>query len=244
LQSTRILVPTGTYITKNIKYSESYTAFLINDIKLNKFKITNEILYNYLKYKTKKLSDVIIMGTSIVYDDSQDSGWSLYTNLGLSIYMNDNKDSKETIYKAVLKDKAAYGDYIKAQNPDSFLFDNKTYYGGASLLGFRKDFDFMRNEFFINAEWFHVYNHWSSGNQGNLYTPKNNEALNVRDDSYYLNGGYVVNDSSLIRATYTIMDISERGKIGTPAVAIPVEDFLSPSIKKITMFRIIFTHRF
>jgi len=235
---------TGDYIVDEISNTDSYSIFLIDTYQSDKFEFKNEILYNNLKFNGIPLSDVTLFGSSLVYDDSLYSGLSLYTNIGVSIYRNYNTNAKNDIYEATLKDKAPLGDYLQSIYPSSFIFEKKTYYGGALMLGARKDFEIKNNEFFINAEWFHTINNWSSGNQGNIYTPKNNMMFSVRDDSYYLNIGYIYNDNTTFRISHTILNFEDKGKIGAPAVTIPAEEFLAPTAKRINITRFIFSYRF
>jgi len=238
-----ILVPLGNYLLELVQ-EDSYTAFIINTYTKDKLEFVSEFLYTNMKYETIELSEIYLLGFSAAWDDSEESGYSVYGAIGGSIYDNHNTKAKGAIYSNTLGDKAAYGDYISAQSPDNFAIENKKYYGGSHLLGARKDFSIGREEFFINAEWFHTYGDWSSGNQGNIYLPKNNQMYNIRDDSYYLNAGYIINNDAQFRVSYTYLEFEEMGKIGAPAVTVPSEDFIGKGFYKAEIIRVIFTYKF
>jgi len=239
-----LILPTGLYINEGVSDGGSFTYFIINKLEYNKWKIMNEFLSSHLVYEKKSLADAFNIGTSVIYDDSENSGLSLYGVIGMSVYANHNKDAKEAIYKNTLGPKAPYGDFIKSAHPNNFAFDNKTYYGEATLLGFRKDFSLFREDFFINAEWFHTFNDWISGNQGNMYFPKNTQMSNVRNDSYFLNLGYNINNFNTIRMSYSILEFNEEGKIGNPSATLPSEDYIGVSIKKASIFRVVYDFKF
>jgi len=239
-----LILPTGLYINEGLSDGGSFTYFAINELKYNKFKIMNEFLSLHLVYRKKSLADAFNIGTSVIYDDSENSGFSVYGVVGASVYANHNKDAKEAVYKDALGPKAPYGDFIKAKYPNNFAFDNKTYYGAATLLGIRKDFSLFREDFFINAEWFHTFNDWISGNQGNIYFPKNTQMANIRNDSYFLNLGYNINNFNTIRMSYSILEFNEEGKIGNPADTLPSEDYIGISIKKASIFRLVYDFKF
>jgi len=239
-----LILPTGLYINEGLSDGGSFTYFIINDYRMGKFKIMNEFLSSHLVYRRKSLADAFNIGTSLTYDDSEESGLSLYGVAGVSIYANHNKGAKEAVYKDTLGPKAPYGDFIRAQYPNNFGFDNGTYYGAATLLGFRKDFSLFKEDLFINAEWFHTFNDWISGNQGNIYFPKNTQMSNVRNDSYFLNLGYNINNFNTVRVSYSILKFNEEGKIGNPSDTLPSEDYIGISIKKASIFRIVYDFKF
>jgi len=237
-------IDTGMYIDDALRKGGAYTIFAINTYNYEKFTFTSEFLYNSLTYEKKDLSDVYQFGFATAWDDSDNSGWSFYNVLGASIYDNHNEDAKEAIFKNVLGPKAKYGDYIMAKHPDNFAIENKKYYGAAMLWGFRKDFEIGRQEFFTTAEWFHTFGDWSSGNQGNIYLCQDNQVFNVRDDSYYVTLGYIINDQATVRLAYTYSEYDEKGKIGAPSSTVDTEDYIGPQINKIEIMRIMFSYKF
>jgi len=240
----QILVPTGNYIDETLRKGGSYTAFAINTYEHNKFALTTEVLYNHIEYEKKDLADVTVGGVALVYDDSEDSGWSVYGVAGFSIYDNHNTDAKEAIYENTLGPKAPAGDYIASLYPSSFAIEDKTYYGAATLLGARKDFSLYRTDFFVSAEWFHTYGDWSSGNQGNIYMCQSNQTFNIRDNSYFLNTGYIISDSMLLRFNVTYLEYDEQGKIGAPASTVPNDEYLGDGVIKEVLSRMVFTYKF
>jgi len=237
-------INTGMYIDDALRQGGAYTIFAINTYKYERFTFTSEFLYNSLTYEKKDLSDIYQVGFATAWDDSENSGWSLYNVLGASIYDNHNEDAKEEIFKNVLGPKAKYGDYIMAKYPNNFAIENKKYYGAAMLWGFRKDFDIDRQEFFVTAEWFHTFGDWTSGNQGNIYLCQDNQVFNIRDDSYYATLGYIINDQATVKFVYTYSEYNEKGKIGAPASTVDTEDYIGPQINKIEIIRFIFSYKF
>jgi len=233
-----ILVPLGTYLDESLTEGQ-YTIFFINEYKWDKFILTSQIMWNYMTYYGDHITSVGIAGSNLVWDDSDESGLSLYGSLAASIYDNNNKSSKEKIL-----DEYEIPGYVVDMYPDNFTFDNKTYYGASSLLGLRQDFDFRKKEFFINIEWFHTYGDWSSGNQGNMYNTKNNQMFNIRNNSYFANLTYVIDSSNSLGVSYTYMQFEESGTIGAPAVTIPTKDYLGIQLVDFTITRFIYRLNF
>lgn len=238
-----ILVNTGNYVDEVLE-EDSYTVFIINTYNYNKFELISEALYTDMSYEGIAISEIYLLGFNFAWDDSEDSGLSLYGSVGLSLYDNHNTEAKNRIFTNALKENAPYGDYIMSKNPDSFAIENKKYYGGSHLFGARKDFSISTQEFFVNAEWFHTYGDWSSGNQGNIYFPKNNQMYSIRDDSYYINTGWVINDNTQLRLVYSYLEFKETGKIGGLMSTVPTKDYISEAFTKVEIIRVIFTYKF
>jgi len=239
-----LLVPTGNYIDETLRQGGSYSIVLVNKLQMDKFELTTQVSFNHMEFEQKNLSDAWVSGMALVYDDSEDSGWSVYGVAGFSVYNNDNADSKSAIYDKVFKEKAPAGDYIASLYPNSFNFEKKTYYGGASLLGARKDFSIGKQDFFVSGEWFHVYGDWISGNHGNIYMEQNNQTFNIRDNSYFLNLGYLITNNFMFRISTTYLEYEEQGKIGNLADTVPTEEFIGGGINSQVVTRVVFTYKF
>jgi hypothetical protein len=216
-----IIVPSGDYIAEDLK-ENSYSIFLINNYNIGQFEIVNELLYNNVAYKGTSVAEVYLYGLNISYDDSDKSGLSIYGTIGGSLYKAHSGDAKNKI----LFD-AGIPSYIPNMYPNNFSFEDETYYGAASALGFRYDFMLFRQEFFINPEWFHTFGDWNSGNQGNLYNgSKINQTFEIRDDSYYLGLGYVFTENLIFIGTYQYLKYEEDKKIGAPCDTISHDKYI------------------
>ena len=239
------VIPDGNYIDSSLKKDER-TFFLIHRNNFEKFENTFEILYNEMKYERKSLASIILLGANFSYDDSEDSGLSIYSSFGVSSYINHNEGAKKEIFKNILNKNVNEGNALISQFHDSFCFDkNKVYYGGATLFGIRKDFDLFMTDFFVNAEWFHTFGDWSSGNQGTPYDKKINQTFNIIDNSYNAILGWQINSSSLLRIEYTYLEYLKTGKIGAPAITVDNKKFISPNqIRKVEMFQLFYNYTF
>lgn len=220
-----LVIPVGTYIGEAL-LDNSEVIFAIVTADFDKLNITAEYLHNDLKfYGNEDLGVLQNIGMSFSYDDSLHSGFSLYGTIGGSAYENKSIDAKDAILT-----KYSIPDVAVQYYPESFAFNNDTYYGAAGMLGFRQDFDCKNVETFINFEYFHTFGDWSSGNLGNFYTGKNNMMLSVRDDSYYANFGYIMNENTMLRLTWQYAEFDEEGKIGAPASTIKTQDYFGKKL--------------
>jgi len=233
------LLPNGTYIADELK-ENSYTAFIIDTYTYNKFKFTNEFLYNSIYFEGVHTGDAYLLGSTIEYNDSEVSGVSIYTTIGASMYKNNSINAKQEIYK-----RFGIPEGTELLYPDSFAINDDTYYGQALLIGFRKDFDIFSEEFYINAEYFHTFNDWSSGNQGNVYSGKATQTFNIRDNSYYINAGYNYNRNLQIKLIYQYIELEESSRIGAPMTTTPNKNYIIPiDLTYTDILSINFSYRF
>jgi len=225
-----ILVPSGNYIDETLTKG-TITSFLIHEYTTDKIKFTAEYLHVNMKYEGTYISTIDLLGLSLSYDDAMESGWSFYTQAGISRYENHAGNVKDKILK-----NNKIPSYVPVFKPNNFAFEDSTLYGKSVLLGFRKDFSLLNEEFFINAEFFRTFGDWTSGNQGNPYLGKrSNLMFNVRDNSYFLNLGYNFNKNIQARIYTTILELNEKGKVGATADTIPVDQYIGPQVYKITI---------
>ena len=235
-----ILVPNGNYIDKRLE-ENSYTIFYINTYSYKKFHVITELLYNDIKYRKIDLADIYLAGVNISYDDSEYSGYSFYTTLGASLYNNHNYEAKNTILNDF-----NIPSYAPIYYPDSFTFDeDKNYYGAAFLVGGRKDFYINDYEFFINAEWFHTFGDWSSGNQGNLYQGgKCNQTFSIRDNAIYSRLGWIINNNQQLHFTYQYMQFKNSPTIGMPAKRVDKDKFIGNYEGNVNLFQFNWLYKF
>lgn len=246
------IVDTGNHISDNLREGTK-VYFVINDYINDKWAFTNELMYIDTKYNSQELSDIYLYGLGVSWDDSAESGLVVYNVAAVSIYQNHSTSAKDEIYTEKFSDNPygldgiTYGNIIQQRYPDSFAINNETYYGASNLVGLRYEMDLFPLETFINVEWFRTFGDWSSGNQGNIYNGKINQMLNIRDNSYYINYGILTSKNSLLRLTYSYLEINETGKIGAPASTIPSDEFLGGNravVKKIQAVHLMFTYKF
>ena len=240
------VVPTGNYIDASIKEATT-VYFIVNTLQYNKWSFTNELMYSDMKYNKQKLADALLTGISASWDDSMNSGIVVYDVVGGSIYSKKTNNKTNDEFYIDHFGSVSKGEYLERTFPHSFAMNNDTYYGGSNLLGLRYEIDYLPFESFINVEWFHTFNDWISGNQGNLYNGKINQTYNIRDNSYYVNYGILTSKNSLLRFTYSYIEFSETGRVGALASGIKSEDFFDGTIpvrKKIEAIHVIFTYKF
>ncbi len=234
-----LLLSKGAYIEPALREG-TVSAFVINNYTFGKYELISEFMYTDMKYNEKDISDIYLAGFSLAWDDSEESGLSLYGAVGGSIYQNNAINVKDELLEA--SSISPVGPLIYSNN---FTFDNKTYYGASTLLGFRQDFDIQNEEFFINVEWFHTFGDWSSGNQGNLYDPAiGTQMYNIRDNSYYINLGYNINKDTQIRLSYSLLEFDETSTLGAPAVTVPNDDYIGEQRGDMQFFSVNFTYKF
>jgi len=229
-------LPAGMYLDKSFEKG-SYGFCIVHTYKNHKIEIKEEILYTDIKYKGSDYATEGNMGIGISYDDSIDTGLSLYGVLGGSYFKNKSSNVKDEMLQ----------DFNVPDIPQTqFMMnfdENKNYYGAATLIGFRKDFDIGKHDSFINMEWFHTFGDWTSGNQGAPYTNNCNQIANIRDNSYFINFGFIPRKDILIGINYVYMEFNDVYKIGG-IDDIPVEDSLGQKIYKREIIRTYINCRF
>jgi len=247
-----ILVPTGDYIEESLT-EDTMVYSIINDYKVDdKINMITELMYIDMKYEGKDLSEIMLCGIGLSWDDSMHSGFIFYNVLSGSIYKNKSTSAESEIYNNLFSDNSygltpeQMGRYLNNTYPNSFAINDDYLYGASNLFGIRYELDYFPIDTFINVEWFHTIGDWTSGNQGNPYTTKYNQIWNIRDNSYYIEVGMIPFKNTTVRASYTYMEYEEVGKIGAPADTINPDEFLGgrPVIIKDQMIHLIFTFRF
>lgn len=245
-------VNSGDYTQDELK-EDCYSVFAINTYNKDKFKYTTQAIYHKLNFDKNKLGDTGNLNVNVVWDDSEETGLSLYGTVAASYWRSEAKHSKESIENLYFGRQAAQlgipatalGSASVARSPQSFEYNKYDTFGGAHQLGFRYDFEVKDTEFFVNAEWTHVYGNWMSGSPGSFYLGKNNSMYNMRDNSYYAQVGWVVNQNLRIRLSHTIVEIDESSVIGAPAKTIPhYQSIKTDKITKQTMSTLLITLRF
>ena len=234
------ILPIGNYNEKTWR-DDTLTGFIINTYNNNKYELISELVYTDMKYMGEDAVKIYLGGISLSWDDSEESGLSLYGAAGVSIFDNNSKELKETILK-----NHNIPEELLELYPSNFSFENKKYYGASILLGVRQDFDILNQEFFINGEWFHTFGDWVSCNFGNMYGGViGTQMYNIRDDSYYLNLGYNINKDMQIRISYSYLEFNEIGKVGTLANTLPIEEYaLGEQKKDMDIITFSFTYKF
>ena len=247
-----VLVPTGDYIEETLT-EDTMVYSIINDYKVNdEINMVTELMYIDMKYDGKDLSEIMLGGVGLSWDDSMNSGFVFYNVLSGSIYKNKSTSAESEIYNNLFSDNSygltpeQMGAYLNSTYPNSFAINDDYLYGASNLFGIKYEMDYFPIDTFINVEWFHTMGDWTSGNQGNPYTTKHNQVWNIRDNSYYIEFGIVPLKNTTIRASYTYMEYEEVGKIGAPADTIDPDEFLGgrPVVIKDQIIHLIFTYRF
>ena len=245
-----LIVNTGNYIDPTLR-EDAYSIFLINTYKIEKWEIISEYLYNDIRYNQKQLAEDHLIGATISWDDSENSGLSLYGTAAGCFWDGKQSNSKDEIYNTYFSDNdyglpaSYYGEIVKSKYPDNFALEDQKSYGAAHMLGVRQDFDIGTKEFFINAEWMRTYGNYISGNQGTFYLGKNNQFYNIRDNSYYIQVGWIVNENLRFRLSHEMVEMKREGKIGNPGLTVPVEQSLrAEKINRINVTNLIMTYKF
>ena len=245
-----LIVDNGNYVDNHLR-EDGFSVFLINTFKEDKLEVTSQFIWNSVEYDGVKFLDNTNIGVNVSWDDSVDSGWSFYGSLAGSEYRSDARKAEKEIYNVVFKDNPygmsglQYGRLVESLYPENFGMDKQKLYGAASLLGFRKDFNIGKEDFFVNGEWTHMYGDYLSGSQGSFYTAKNNQVASIRDDAYYIQLGYIFNNDLRFRVSYTVVEIEETGIIGAPAATIPTSQTVRPEkVDKVETINFIMTYKF
>jgi len=232
-------IPLGTYIRDDLR-NGTKTLFAINTNNYNKFTIINEVLYNDIKYDNKyPLSKQYLYAVGISYDDSDNSGYSIYDTIGFSIYKNNNIKAKNSILKHV-----NMPIYLLKEKHKQFAFNNKRYYGASNLVGIRKDFDIFRKDFFINIEWFRTFNNWNSCVLGTPYNNSYSTMFNIRDNAYTIRGGFVPKKNWTIILKYNYLEYKRTGKIGANMVTIPSNESIVPNFNLLKLIDLKINYKF
>ena len=229
-------IPTGHYT--NMHNTDKTTGvFVIQNIMHEKFEIINEYIYRDIYYDGVQSGEVHTAGVGVSWDDSEDSGWTFYDVINLSLYKNNTIAVKSKILSNI----PLAG--IPPAYASSFAFDNKDYTGGANLLGLRKDFDLFNIDSFINLEWFYVFGDFTSANRGVVYNSNFNQVANVRRNSYFANYGIRLSELSTLKLSYAYLEFKEAINIGAPS-STPVYSSFGPQRSHTTVTKLTFTYKF
>ena len=233
-------VPMGDYITKSLN-EDNRIGFLLYEYQDMKNKFILEYLNSNVKYQTIPITRLELFGMHYSYNDSLESGYSFYGQLGASRYHSYSVGAKDPILKA-----NKIPGYVVNFMPEQFQFDeSKRSWGYASLLGVRKDFDIMNNEFYVNFEWFRTYDNFVSGNHGTPYLGiKSNNIFNIRDNAYFLNLGYNLNRYLTFRVYYEYLEFEETKKVGSFADYIDTKKYLGTKTTRTELLGVSVSYKF
>ena len=232
------IIPSGNYMSE--KLEDTMTNFLIFKHKKNKYQVILEMMYSDEKYTNVDVGYSLIGGMGISWDDSMESGWTIYNINGLS-YFN-SKISR--IADRLLSDNNINPQLV-VDFPEQFALDDDEYYGASILLGFRKDLDIFPLETMINFEWFHTFGDWGSNNRGTPYTSNGNQSYDVKNDSFFLNFGITLSNNSILKFNYTFIEHLRVSKFGKKIESIASEDSIfTPDIQSQEIFKIEWKHKF
>jgi len=229
-------IPGGQYIDEH-NIDDSWGIFVTQTINQDKLKIINDFKYTDVYYDGKRAGEFYNLGVSLSYDDSEYSGWTFYNALAFSLYQNNSLHIKDKI----LNDMGLTE--IPTEYAQSFVFDNKTYTGASHLLGFRKDIDLFEFESFINFEWFHTFNDWTSANKGAIYNSNCTQMSNIRNDSFFINYGVRISELTTFKVNYSYMEFDETENIGAPS-STPVAESFGVQRSYSEMLKISFAYKF
>lgn len=222
-------VNVGKYSNEHIK-DKTKGFGIIQNIKDGKYKMVNQLFFIDTYYDGEPYGEILNLGTGISWDDSEYSGWSLYGSFGVSTLFSNSANIKDVLLGRHdgqgQGPGQGQGGGIEDKFPYIFDFTTDNRYGAASLLGFRYDIDELFGMgSFVNAEWFHTFNDWVSGNHGEPYSSNCNQLYNIRDNSYFVQYGVILADGLQLSVSYTYLEFEEAIKHGSPA-SYPAE--LSP----------------
>jgi len=229
-------IPDGQYIDEH-NIDDSWGLFATQTINQDKLKIINDFKYTNVYYDGIQTGEFYNLGISLSYDDSEYSGWTFYNALAFSLYQNNSINIKDQVLKNMGLTE------IPADYAQSFVFDDRTYTGASHLLGFRKDLDLFSFESFINFEWFHVFDDWTSANKGALYNSNCTQVSNVRNDSFFLNYGVRLSELSTFKINYAYIEFNEIENIGAPS-STPVLDSYGPKRSLAEILKLSFSYKF
>ena len=228
--------PVGNYMPETLKGSSGIR--LMHTYIDTKIKVINEFSAVYLTFEGEHYAKQYNIGTGLSYDDSSDSGWIVYDVFGLSLM-----DSKMSRIKNRVLDAKEIPQSALTTHPESFDFEDKKIYGASNLFGIRKDFDIFRYDMFLNFEWFHTFNDWTSGNFGNLYNSNWTQTWNIRNDSFFFNYGLTVTKNLFFSMSYAISNCGGAIKTGNPTETDP-KNVYSPRMEHSNVYRFNLKYRF
>jgi hypothetical protein len=231
-------IPSGHYVNEH-NVNDSYGIFITHTMTKDKFKIVNDFKYTNVMYDEVQAGEFYNLGSGISWDDSEYSGWTFYNSFAFSLYKNNSIAVKDKI----IANNPEYTSSAMASFPSSFVFDNKTYTGAANLFGFRKDLDIFNFESFINFEWFHTFNDWTSRNKGTPYNSNCNQISNIRNNSYFINYGIRINELTTLKINYTYLEFDEIENIGAPS-STSVKDSFGAQRSSGDIIKISFSYKF
>jgi len=230
------ILPGGQYINKH-NVENSYGIFVTQTITQDKLKIINDFKYTDVYYDGKRAGEFYNLGIALSYDDSEYSGWTFYNAFAFSLYKNNSINIKNEVLASM------NSTTIPSGFEQSFMFDDKSYTGASNLFGFRKDIDLFEFESFVNFEWFHTFNDWTSANKGAIYNSNCTQISNIRDDSFFINYGIRISELATFKINYSYVEFNEIENIGAPS-STPVLDSFGPQRSSTDIFKISLSYKF
>jgi hypothetical protein len=232
-------IPSGTYVVEQIEDKTKGFA-IVHKFKKDKIKTTAQYVYTDVYYTDIKISTTSAFGFGIAYDDSEDSGWTIYDTVGYSLIQNNSSKAKDLLMKD--------GNIPAGTDlafPNNFNWGTgQTQTGAANLLGIRKDFETFGTDSFLNFEWFHTEGDWISSNVGAPYTGNCNQIYNIRNNSYFFNYGYRLGKNMFMQVNYTYLEFDEAQQIGGMGTTIPQNDFIGVQKVNSEITKLVFSYKF
>jgi len=232
-------IPAGTYVVDQIKDKTKGFAVL-HKYNNGKIKTTTEYVYTDVYYTDIKISTTSAFGFGIAYDDSENSGWTIYDTVGVSYIKNNSSKAKDIMMKdgnIPTGTDLAY--------PSSFNWGTgERQTGAANLLGIRKDFETFGTDSFLNFEWFHTEGDWISSNVGAPYTGNCNQIYNIRNNSYFINYGYRLGKNMFMQLNYTYLEFDDAQQVGGMGTTVPQNEFIGIQRVNTEITKLIFSYKF
>jgi hypothetical protein len=151
-------------LDNDIRFSDKLKGtngiYYLMGFKLDKFEFILNRAEMDLRFKGIDALDVNVNALGITYDDSDESGIMLYTILGQSKTTN-NQIMIDTPF---------------GKMPYTGTFGEK---GTSKLFGIKYKFSYIKNEYYVGAEYLNQSKYWSGLAYGDPYSPSGNGDLGV-----------------------------------------------------------------
>lgn len=220
---------------------EKKDFLLISNYRKDKFRFDTTFLYqqSYEEGTHEHIGDLSALGIGLVYDDSEYSG-----NVFYNIFSVSRHDFHGITAEHVQKQIGNDYDIDTINNNPTFSLDPKITYGWSNLLGYRKDFEIMGTENFMNVEWFHASDGFVSANLGSIYKGDATDMFYVNDDSLSISLGHIISDTQYIKYVYSYVEFENLPALGNRADKVPVSEHLMGDTTSYTYMKIVWNIKF
>jgi len=192
-------------------------TFIFYDYTIGKHLIELNYIQAEFKKDNYKIGNDTLYGLGYSYDDSEVTGWSIYTILGYSSFKSNTYDWLENSGK--------YNDntiktikMVNKYKPDEYNFNNDKWYGYSILLGIKKLMDLKGKDVTLGLEYYKASNNWvsmnigtvNSGNSYGYWKHRGGNTIKIYNDIYLMK-------NFIIHTDYTYSYNLKSAKLGSIA---------------------------